>query len=68
LILDGYLLSIGFEFLHAPVNKNFTKLTTIAFGLGEEVGPFHFNSYGKGLHMSSCPPIDGDDVYALLFL
>jgi hypothetical protein len=25
------------------------------------LGSFHLNSYGKGLHMNSCIPIDGDD-------
>jgi serine carboxypeptidase-like clade 2 len=26
--------------------------SSIAFGLGEEVGPFHVNEDGKGVHMN----------------
>ena len=26
--------------------------SSIAFGLGEEVGPFHVNADGKGVHMN----------------
>uniref|UniRef100_A0A453QZ57 Carboxypeptidase n=1 Tax=Aegilops tauschii subsp. strangulata TaxID=200361 RepID=A0A453QZ57_AEGTS len=61
-----------FEAAHDPASKPLVLwlnggpgCSSIAFGVGEEVGPFHVNADGKGVHMN---PYSWNQVANILFV